>query len=161
MFVPYDTLSDNSRVWIYQADRKMNSEELQSLTKALESFTKDWAAHGAQLKSSFKVLHDQFLILAVEESFNKASGCSIDSSVHLVQALSNELGIDFFNRTKIAFVFDDEVYLESLNNLKEKVKEGLIKKDTVTFNNLVKNKKELEASWKVPAGETWIDRYFD
>jgi len=161
MFVSYDTLSDTARVWIYQADKKLSAEEIAIIRETLEKFTADWAAHGAPLKSSFKILHDQFLILAVEESYNQASGCSIDSSVHVIQKLSNELGVDFFNRTKVAFVINDEVYLESLNELKEKVKEGLIKKDTLTFNNLVKSKKELEASWMVPAGQTWIDRYFD
>jgi len=161
MRVPFDKISDNARLWIYQAERKLNTKELEAIEEKLTSFTQDWEAHGSPLQATHKIFHNQFVVVAVDEMVNKASGCSIDSSVHMMQEVAAVLNVDFFDRTKIAFIFNDEVYIESLSNLKSKVEEGLITKDTLTFNNLVKNKQELESSWLVPAKETWMSRYFN
>ncbi|MDX1628921.1 MAG: hypothetical protein R3345_09500 [Fulvivirga sp.] len=161
MFVPFEEISDNARLWIYQADRKFNDQEVNQIENELKTFVNAWAAHGAPLQASFKILHNQFVVLAVDEAFNAASGCSIDDSVHIIKVLEDKLKVNFFDRTKIAFIFNNEVFIESLSNLKTKVEEGTIKKDTLTFNNLVKNKRELETQWVVPAKDTWISRYFD
>ena len=161
MYVLFDELSESARVWIYQADRKLSADELTAIEKAAMTFVDGWAAHGAPLKGSFKVLHNQFLVILADESFNSASGCSIDASVHFVQQLEQQLGISFFDRSKVAFIHQDEVFLESLNHLKDRVSEGVIHENTLVFNNLVKDKKELEHMWLIPAGQTWLGRYFD
>lgn len=161
MNIPFEKISDNARLWIYQADRKLFTSDLKMIEDKLSIFTDQWAAHGKQLESAFKIFHDQFLVIAVNESYNLASGCSIDASVHLVKELEEELQINFFDRTKIAFVLNDEVYLESLSNLKSKVEQGEITEDTLTFNNLISSKKDLEKTWLIPAKETWMSRYFD
>lgn len=161
MKIDFSAISDNARLWIYQADRKLNQDERAFVEQMLSTFTEKWEAHGAPLKAAFKIVHDQFIVIAVDEAFNQASGCSIDSSVHLMQDISAKLGVDLFDRSKIAFIFNEEIYLESLSNLKSKVEQGLIEKDTLTFNNLISNKGELDSSWVVPAGKTWMSRYFN
>ncbi|MBL6447512.1 hypothetical protein JMN32_14435 [Fulvivirga sp. 29W222] len=160
MLVPFENMPDDARVWIYQANRKLANTEVVSVNDAGVNFFEEWAAHGAPLKSSFKIFHNQFLVISADENFNKASGCSIDSSVGFVKQIEQQLGINFFDRTKIAFIFNEEVYLESLSNLKTSVAEGKIDESTLTFNNLVSNKSELETSWIVPAKSTWLGRYF-
>ncbi len=161
MLVSFENISGNARLWIYQADKKLSAEAKAAIRSELEVFVKQWAAHGADLEASFTIMHDQFVVLAVDESSNMATGCSIDSSVHKMQELSQKLGIDFFDRTKIAFILNDEIFLESLSNLKSKVDEGIINEDTPIFNNLVKSKKEMETSWVVPAKSSWMSRYFN
>lgn len=160
MRVLFEELSDAARIWIYQADRALSAAEEEAIEVKANDFCEQWAAHGAPLKSSAKVYHHRFLVLAADESFNQASGCSIDSSVHMVQQLEQEFQINFFDRTKVAFLLKDEIFIESLTNLKNSVNEGKIDRDTITFNNMVESKKELESAWKVPAHATWIKRYF-
>jgi len=99
-------------------------------------------------------------VLAVDEYFSSVSGCSIDSSVHFVQELESELDINFFDKSKVAFLHQDQVLLESLPNLKQRIEEGEIKENTLTFNNLITNKKELEESWTVPVKDSWLNKYF-
>ncbi len=161
MLTPFQNMPDHSRVWIYQADRKLNSSEVELLTKNTAKFLEQWAAHGAALKASYALLHDQFLVLSVDEGFNMASGCSIDSSVHFVQSQEQAFGINFFDRTKVAFVRNGDVFLESVQNLKSKVNSGLISSEIMTFDNLVANKKEFDERWCVPAKNTWLARYFN
>lgn len=161
MQVSFEKISENARLWIYQSDRKLTPAEIELLNRELSDFIAKWAAHGADLQASHTIMHSQFVVIAVDEAANMATGCSIDSSVHKMQELSKKLGVDFFDRTKIAFILNDEIFLESLSNLKSKVDEGIIKEDTPVFNNLVKNKKELETSWVVPAKQSWMSRYFN
>jgi len=160
MFVEFDEMTENSRVWVYQNDQKLDN----NLTKVVEShgrdFCENWEAHGKPLKSSVKVLHNQFIVVAVDETYNMVTGCSIDKSVDLVRKLEGSLGLSLFDRTKIAFLKDDEVFTKPMNNIKSEISAGVIDKNTVTFNNLVQNLGELKEKWLVPVGDSWLKRYF-
>lgn len=149
-----------ARVWIYQADRKLTAQDQEVIARQTESFCGQWAAHGAALDSSFQLLHDRFLVLAVNEDANLPSGCSIDASVHFIKSLENTLGVNFMDRSKVAFVMNNEVFVEDLSSLKNSVASGKISGNTLTFNNLVQNIDEFEKNWQVKAENSWLKRYF-
>lgn len=128
--------------------------------EALSQFLKAWAAHGQDLHASGKIEYDQFLIIATDESFNLASGCSIDSSVHFVQDLGSRYSIDFFDRSKLAFLQEESVNLIALNSLKGSIEQQVVKPDSLFFQNTVQTKGELKSNWLVKAGESWLKRYF-
>ena len=160
MYIPFNDMPTQSRIWIYQANRPLSEKEATDIGTFTKDFIQQWAAHSQPLKGSFQFLYNHFLIISVDESFNQASGCSIDASVHLVKQLEKEFNVSFFDRTKVAFVKDEKVFLESINDLKKGIIEGKISDQSRTFNNLVKNKEELQNKWIVPAAESWLSRYF-
>jgi hypothetical protein len=160
MYISFEELSPQARVWIYQVDRKLNDAEQLILEEAAPAFLESWSTHGKPLRASFRLFHKQFLVLAVDEAVQAASGCAIDSSVAFIQTLEKELELSFTDRTKVAFILDNEVYLEALPALKDSIAAGKITAETQTFNNLISNKQELEEKWLLPAGETWLKRYF-
>lgn len=160
MYVTFDEIADKARVWIYQSDRKLTNHENEELENGAKQFAEKWAAHGTGLTASAKLFHNQFLVLAVDESAHNASGCSIDSSVSFVKQAEQQYGLNFFDRTKVAFLSNDEIYLESIQNLKNKIESGDIESDTLTFNNLVATKEEMDKNWLSPAQNTWLERYF-
>jgi len=51
MLVEFNTLPEESRVWIYQANRSFSEEELQEIESKLDVFIQNWAAHGSDLKA--------------------------------------------------------------------------------------------------------------
>jgi hypothetical protein len=159
MFVPFDVLEDSARVWIYQSGRKFTETERNTISQTLSSFTQQWAAHGSPLKTSFTILYDQFIVLAVDENFNEASGCSIDSSVHVMQAMDEQYSLGLFDRTRVAFLKNSEVVMMKLSELPGALTENAWRQETLTFNNLITTKGELGTRWVVPAGETWLKRY--
>lgn len=159
MFIPFDKINDHSRIWIYQSSRKLNLQEVRIISEALSSFTERWLVHGSPMQASFDIRFNQFVILAADEDVNSASGCSIDDSVRTFKKLGSELSIDFFDRTQVAFRKSDEVFLIPTSDLKNKFSEGVWSQDTIVFDNLVASKGELEKSWQVPAGTTWLKRY--
>jgi hypothetical protein len=43
-----------------------------------------WAAHGTSLVSSYQLKYNRFIILAVDQDVQSATGCSIDASVEFI-----------------------------------------------------------------------------
>ena len=159
MFVKFNTISPESRIWIYQSDRKFTLEQREIIDKALSEYCESWAAHGQPLKASYDIRFDQIIILAADESFNSTSGCSIDDSVRTIKSIESKTGLQFFNRQLIAFVKEHELLLVETGALKEKYSTGIWNEGTLTLNNLVTAKGQLGSQWIVPAGSTWLKRY--
>jgi len=160
MLISFDQMPDNARLWIYQVSRKLTDQEIVFVKQHTENFLSKWQAHGNDLKASYTMAHDQFLIISVDESFSQASGCSIDSSVHLISALEKELNASFMTTSQVAFLLDDEITLFPFNQLKSKVEDNVILAETKIFDNTVKNLEEFRTKWLVPCSETWLNRYF-
>jgi len=160
MYIPFNEMADTSRVWIYQANRQFSPSDKSLIDIKCNVFLQEWAAHGQSLKSSFQIIHDKFLVISVDESFNQASGCSIDASVALIKSLEQEMDINFFDRTQVCFVIKDEIVQIPLNGIKSHVESGKIDSNTLTFNNLVSDIKSFNEDWKVEAKNSWLKRYF-
>ena len=159
MFVPFESISSSSRVWIYQADRKFSRQDITIISEQLKLFTEEWAAHGNPLKASFEVRYDHFILLAADEDYNAASGCSIDSSVHVIKEIERRLNVSLFDRNKVAFKKDHGVELVAIHDLKRKFLEGAWNERTLVFNNVINTKGQLDNEWLAPAGSTWVKRY--
>ena len=159
MFTHYKNLPDNSRVWIYQADREFTDREMDFIASKAEDFINQWTRHGDDLKGSFTFKYNQFLVLAVDESFNNVSGCSIDSSVRFVQALEKEFQLDLMNKMNITFKDNDTISLAKLPDFQKFVKEQIVTAETIVFNNMVNTKEDFENNWEVPVSKSWHKRF--
>jgi hypothetical protein len=161
MYVDFDTLKDNSRIWVYQSSREFNEEEVKAIETKLKDFVNEWTRHGDDLKASFEIKYNHFIILAVDESFNQVSGCSIDASTHIFKEFENEFKVELLNKMNTAFKHEDHINVVSLADFQKYVKEDRIHPDTFVFNNMVQNKADLETLWEVPANKSWHSRYFN
>ena len=159
MHIPFTELPPHSRIWIYQCDRKLSTEEVNEVSSIMQSFCKQWEAHGEPLQTSFKIELNQFLIVAVDEGFNNASGCSIDGSVRILKNLQAERGINFLDPSKIAFLINGEVQLHSRLELKKLFASGKLGASSITFHNLVLSKSDFENKWKIPVEKSWLAKY--
>src|SRR5271165_5421624 len=95
--------SENSRVWVYQANKKLSDNEANQMQNDLNSFTTSWTAHNHQLKAKGEVRYNRFIILTVDESQAGASGCSIDKSVHFIKHLEQQFNINLLDRFNLAY----------------------------------------------------------
>ena len=160
MLTTMEQMPDTARLWVYQADRKFDLLEKKQVVKLTEEFIERWAAHGNPLKASFEIIYNQFLIISVDESYNQASGCSIDESVSLLREIQGNLGISFLDRSKIAFLINDDVVLKEIPSLKSAILDHEIDRKTKVMNNSVSNYKDFKESWIQPADESWLKRFF-
>ncbi|MCC9136655.1 hypothetical protein ACFSKU_07605 [Pontibacter silvestris] len=160
MYIPFDQLPPQARLWIYQANRPLTEAEQTEIKPLLERFATDWSSHGRGLQASAQLLHKQFLVLANNESATAASGCSIDKSVNFVRELEQHFNVAFFDRTQLAFLKDGNVEMVGMQELKAKVAAGEIDENTLYFDTLVNNYGDLQAEWPKPARQSWLSRYF-
>lgn len=153
-------MPDHARIWIYQSTKPFSTEERAFIERNFDVFVSQWAAHGQKLQATYSIEKNQFIILAVDESYHGASGCSIDSSVAVVRGIEQATGLSLLDRTQVAYFKDGEVKLRAFNKIKEAVQTGEIAKETLVFNNSVQNAGDWKDKWTQPAGESWLSRYF-
>ena len=153
---PYQNMPDYSRVWVYQAGRKLTEAEIISIKEKADLFIEEWTAHGARLKACFEIRDGIFLLMLVDEKQAMASGCSIDKSVHFILDLENEFAVSLTNRLLFAYRNSaGKVEIVPRNEFEQLVKTGVIKDSTPVFNTLVQNKSELETGFEIPFEKSW------
>lgn len=160
MYVPFDQLPPSARIWIYQANRSFTATELTALQPALRQFAEAWTSHGRTLAASAEILHQQFLILGLDEAVADASGCSIDASVRFVQALEQQVDVQLLEKSKLAFLLDGRVQLLERLALKGAVAAGTLRPDTPYFDATRATAAQIRTNWPAPAASTWLARYF-
>jgi len=152
--------SENSRVWVYQADRKLSDAEARQIKDEMDSFTISWTAHNNQLKAKAELRYNRFIVLIVDESQAGASGCSIDKSVRFINHLEEEFGIRLLDRFNLAYREGNEVLSAPRHDFEAMLKQGSINKNTIVFNNMVQNLRELQTKWEVPFKDSWHIQLF-
>lgn len=159
MLVDFNSLPDTARVWIYQANRSFTETEIEEIEHNLEAFITQWTAHGAQLQAGFVTRYNRFIVIGLDQSHAGASGCSIDASVHFIQALEKKYGVDLLDRMNVSFKQGEYIAYKTLKDFKKMAKDKAISKNTIVFNNLVTNKIEFLEHWEIPASESWHSRF--
>lgn len=159
MYTEYQNLPDNARVWVYQSDRELLPEELTIIASKTKDFVAQWTRHGDDVKGSFLIKYNQFLLLAVDEDFTSISGCSIDASVHFVQQLEKEFDIDFTNKLNISFKDENRINIVKMSDFQKFAKDKKVTSATIVFNNMVNTKKDFETNWETTANNSWHQRF--
>lgn len=149
-------LADTSRVWIYQSNRLFSMQEALQIESELNEFTSGWTSHGTPVPAAGYLFFGQFIVLIADETEAAVSGCSTDKSVHFIQSLEQEYGVQLMDRTTLAFVVKDRLQLLPLPQLNYAIEHGYVGPATLYFNNLVSSLGELKKDWIIPAGRSWL-----
>jgi len=160
MYIPFENLPEDSRIWIYQSSRKFSDEEVADIENDLVEFLTNWSAHGTSLESSFQIKYNRFIIIAVNQEVQAATGCSIDASVVFIQNLEQKYGIDLLDKMNVAFKQGEYITYKTLLDFKKLAKDKSVSENTIVFNNLVNTIEEWKENWEVPASESWHSRFF-
>ncbi len=159
MLVDFNTLPEESRVWIFQANRTFTDAEIEEISDKLNTFVENWTAHGSDLQAGYTIEYKRFIVLALNQELNKATGCSIDASVHFIQELEKEYDVDLMDKMNVSYKQGDFVAYKTLTDFRQMAKDRAVSKNTIVFNNLVNNIAEFKEHWEVPASESWHARF--
>ena len=160
MYTLFENLPLSSKVWIYQSNRKFSEQEMTEIETDLKSFMVNWSAHGLGLEASYHLKYNRFIILAVNQEVQPASGCAIDSSVAHIQKLEQKYQVDLLDKMNVTFKNGDHLAHKTLIDFKRMAKEKAVTENTIVFNNLVNTIEEFNENWEVPAGDSWHSRFF-
>jgi hypothetical protein len=160
MFVPFESLPQESKIWIYQSNRKFSDQECAEIETNLQVFLQNWSAHGTTLEASYQLKYNRFIIIAVNQEVQNATGCSIDASVQFIQNLEKKYDVDLLDKMNVTFKLGEHIAHKSLLDFKKMAKDKAVTEKTIVFNNLVNTIEDWNTNWEVPAGESWHSRFF-
>lgn len=159
MLTEFKNLPDDSRVWVYQANRKLSDDEVAEIKERTEDFLTKWTAHGATLEAGLELKYNRFIVIGLNQANASASGCSIDASVHFIQSLQEEFDVDLLDKMNVTFYSGEYIAYKPLPDFRKMAKDKSVSKNTIVFNNLVNTKAEYLENWEVPAHESWHSRF--
>lgn len=160
MFLPFDTLPEESKIWIYQSNRKFSDDEILDIENELKLFLENWSSHGQDLEASFVTRYNRFIIIAVNQEVQPATGCAIDASVQIIQNLEQKYKVDLLDKMNVTFKVGEHVAFKPLIEFKKLAKEKAVSENTIVFNNLLNTLGEWKEFWEVPAADSWHSRFF-
>ncbi len=159
MLVEFDTLPEESRIWIYQSNRPFTDDELKTIEPKLNTFLEQWTAHGQDLQAAQKIVYNRFIVISLNQSLAKATGCSIDASVRFIQQLEKDYNVDLMDKMNVTYKNGEYIAHKTLLDFKKMAKNKSVSKNTIVFNNMVNNIAEFNENWEVPASESWHARF--
>ena len=160
MYIPFENIPDDGRIWIYQSNRKFSDEEILSIEKKCLDFVENWSAHGTPLEASFITKYNRFIVFVVNQEVQAATGCSIDSSVRFIQDLEKEYSVELLDKMNVTYKTGEFIAFKTLLEFKQLAKSKSVSENTIVFNNLVNTIEEWQDYWEIPANESWHSRFF-
>ena len=149
MLVDFNTISEQSRIWIYAAEHKLTDKQEEHILKSISDHLQNWEAHKVPLTAGVTILENHFIVVALDESKNGASGCSIDTLQNKIQELEKKLSVSLLNRLNVFCRINDEIQCIPFFKL-----EGLLKANTLFYDLTIQKKSELHSYLK-PISEGW------
>jgi hypothetical protein len=155
-FVPFETLPDSSRVWVFGSDRALDAKETTGLLAETDRFLEGWAAHGAPLKASRAWSDTHFLTIAVDQSTAGASGCSIDGLFRALSALGPRIGANLVGSGRV-FYRDQSGAVQSVprDRFTELAASGEITPATRVFDPTLQTLGEWKTRFERSVAESW------
>ncbi|KAA3600383.1 MAG: ABC transporter ATPase [Calditrichaeota bacterium] len=152
-------LPNNATLKIFHSSRKLTDSEVSSVLEEFDSFEQNWQAHGANVFSAREMRYNQFLLVGVDESKVRLSGCSRDSLIHAMEAIERKLGLTFLDSPQVVYRENDKIKCAERMEFKKIASQGLVNAETIVFNNIIESVSDLN-KWEVPMKDSWHARAF-
>ena len=155
--VPFETLPDSSRVWVFGSDAPLSEAGTTALLAGVDAYLADWKAHGAPLTVAREWRDGRFLAVSVDQSSAGATGCSIDGLFRVLQGLEGVAGASLVGGGRV-FYRDDHAVVKSVgrSEVGSLVANGTIGKDTVVFDTSLTDLGTFRACFERRAKDTWV-----
>lgn len=155
--VPFETLPDESRVWVFGSDRALVGADAERLLAEVDRFLAHWKAHGVPLTCARDWRDEHLLTIGVDSTQESASGCSIDGLFRVLQAIERPLGARLVAGGRV-FYRDDagRVQCASRSDVPDLATRGVITEDTSVFDTGVTTAGTWRERFEAPAGATWV-----
>ena len=160
-YIPFDQLPDSSRLWIFAADHTLSEAEAEMLTHEMQSFCNSWLAHNTPVTGSCKMMYDQFLLVAADDS-TFPTGCSTDEMFRRVRILGETYGVEFFGMQRVQYRENGSIISINRNDFGEIAKSGKISGNVIVFDNTLTTLGDFRSGkWELPAKNSWHARAFN
>lgn len=155
--MPFDSLSDDSRVWVFSADPALDDERSAQLLTLVDAFLDQWVAHGEPLTCGRDWREGRFLIIDVDQNATAyASGCSIDGLYRKLAEFEKQTGASLLSRDRVFYRgANGEVCSVSREGFAQLSSDGKIGSGTTVFDTSISSLGELRERFELPAAGSW------
>lgn len=154
--VPFHSLSDESRVWVFTADPVLDEKRAAELLALTDDFLRQWAAHGQPLTCGRDWRDGRFLVIGVDPRAADASGCSIDGLYRKLKEFEQRTGASLLSRDCVFYRDESgEVRSASRDEFSRLSSAGAIGADTSVFDTSITSLGELRERFELPAAGSW------
>jgi hypothetical protein len=154
--VDFNSLPDDSRVWVYGSTREMTSDAERRMLDEVDDFLGQWAAHGNALFSARQWDDGRFLTIAVDSTKEGASGCSIDVLYRSLKKLEPSIGTSIVTSGLVYYrSHEGEIEAVPRDQFAELARHRKIDGDTEVFDLSVTTLGEWKARFKSHAKDSW------
>ncbi len=154
------SLPDAARVWVFGADRPLDTDAEARLRAGLDAFLEGWTAHRRELAAAADVREGRFVVVALDETRVPASGCSIDALLHRIRAMEEALGVRLADAAPVWYrAADGEICCVSRGEFRRLAETGDVSAETPVFDLTLERLEALRAGrLEVAAGRSWHAR---
>ena len=154
--VNFKDLPDDSRTWVFGADKTIDSTASKTLLAEVDRFLDQWKAHGAPLTVGRDWKDGRFLTVGVDQSTEGASGCSIDGLFRTLKGLGPQLGASLVT-SGLVFYRDTDGSVKSVDRepFSALAADGRVTEATRVFDPTVTSLREWKARFEMNARDSW------
>jgi hypothetical protein len=154
--VPFNSLPDDARLWVFAASDPVTGERADRLLAAVDVWLSEWKAHGEPLTCARDWRDDRFLVIGVDQSTAGASGCSIDALFRVLQDLQGTLATSLLGGGRV-FYRDREGKITTTDRgtFVSRAASSDLDTDTLVFDTSVTTVAAYRSSFMRRAGESW------
>ncbi len=159
--VPFESLPDNARVWVFASDQPLSGAIADTLLAAVDQFLAEWKAHGVPLRCARDWRDDRFLAIAVDVNTENASGCSIDGLFRTLQQLERSIGTRLVGGGRVFYRTPGGIETTSRDQFVDRVKRGDVARETPVFDTGVTAASAWRTRFEQAAGRSWTAGFFE
>ena len=159
MFIDYNLIPEDAKVWVYPSNRKFYSTEIEEIEAKIKSFIENWKTEDENFKATYKFLYNRFIIIFADDANSPLTNFDIDTSVSFILSLQEEYGIELLDKMNTCFKQGEFVQYKDLKDFKKLLKNKSVTAKSIIFDNLITTKLDFENNWEIQIEDSWYNRY--
>lgn len=157
--VPFETLPDESRIWVFGSDRPLSDSDAEQLLGEVDRFLGQWRAHGVPLTCARDWRDEHLLTVGVDSTQENASGCSIDGLFRVLQAIERPLTTRLVGGGRVFYrAADGSVQCVERARVPQLASTGAISPDTCVFDTGLTTAGDWRDHFEAPARDGWVGK---
>lgn len=159
MFVEFNSIPEDAKVWIYPSSRKFYANEIDEITEKVKTFVENWKIENTDFKASYKILYNRFIIFSADDVATPLNHKDIDASVSFILELQETYKVSLLDKMNVCFKQGEFVQYKDLKDFKKLLKNKAVTGKTIIFDNLITTKQDFDNFWEIPIEESWYNRF--
>jgi hypothetical protein len=158
MIVGFSTIPEEAKIWVFPSSRKFYPQEIEEITKTLESFLSSWKSDRNEIECSYLIKHDRFILVTANDTENSISLEAHDALTSFIMELEKKLEIILLDKINVCYKQGEFVQYKDIIEFKKMIKSKGVSEKTIVFNNMITVKEELRYNWEINIMESWLGR---